>query len=251
MNKTLLNIISLCAAAVLSTAGLSAQTQDVRLGFCNGDKLGASIRAQGTETDDNELGAAIYISKDILKKYVGDTIYQVSYANTDKVGSSMTVFIKNDLYSKQGIVQTVRDHHAGWNNITLKKPYVITGEEGIYVGYVAYPNHIEADNSEILTMEFNSGGTPDVDWYGMNGQWWKTKVDLLHLVVGQCHTGNLFRCEGLSVFPSLNSEAVDGVETVVASVSFSLAFGAPNMDFKSSQRAPNVLWSTVSLVTLA
>lgn len=63
MNKTLLNTISLCAAAVLSTAGLSAQTQDVRLGFCNGDKLGASIRAQGTETDDNELGAAIYISK--------------------------------------------------------------------------------------------------------------------------------------------------------------------------------------------
>lgn len=180
MNKTLLNTISLCAAAVLSTAGLSAQTQDVRLGFCNGDKLGASIRAQGTETDDNELGAAIYISKDILKKYVGDTIYQVSYANTDKVGSSMTVFIKNDLYSKQGIVQTVRDHHAGWNNITLKKPYVITGEEGIYVGYVAYPNHIEADNSEILTMEFNSGGTPDVDWYGMNGQWWKTKVDLIN-----------------------------------------------------------------------
>lgn len=180
MSNTRLKNIALCAAAVLCTAGLPAQAQDVRLGFCNGDKLGASIRAQGTETDDNEMGAAIYLSKEILRKYVGDTIYQVSYANTDKVGSSMTVFIKNDLYSKLGIVQTVRNHKAGWNNITLKKPYVITGDEGIYVGYMAYPNHTEADNSEILTMEYSSGGTPDVDWYGMNGQWWKTKVDLIN-----------------------------------------------------------------------
>ncbi len=180
MKKLFISFITLCAVSALTLVGLPAQAQDVRLGYCNSDELGSSIRAQGTESDDNELGAAIFLPKSLLKKYVGDTIYQISYANTDKVGSSMTVFIKTDLYSRQGIVQTVRNHKAGWNNIKLNKPYVIKGDEDIYVGYISYPNHIEADNSEILTMEYHHGGTPGADWYGMNGQWWVTKVDLIN-----------------------------------------------------------------------
>ena len=100
-----------------------AVAQTVRLGYCNGDKIGTALRPQGEEGASNELSAAIKIPKETLAKYVGDTIYQISYANEQKVGQFMTVFIKTDLESRSGgIVQTVTDHKAGWNNVTLRLP---------------------------------------------------------------------------------------------------------------------------------
>ena len=70
MKKLFISFITLCAVSALTLVGLPAQAQDVRLGYCNGDELGSSIRAQGTESDDNELGAAIFLPKSLLKKFI-------------------------------------------------------------------------------------------------------------------------------------------------------------------------------------
>lgn len=157
-----------------------AVAQNVRLGYCNGDKIGTALRPQGEEGANNELSAAVKIPKEILAKYVGDTIYQISYANDTKVGQFMTVFIKTDLESRTGgIVQTVTGHKAGWNNVTLKTPYPIKADKDIYIGYTAYPNASEINDAEILSTEYYHGGTPGVNWYGLNGQWWVLKTEMV------------------------------------------------------------------------
>ena len=174
--------LALCTASALLLGGsiARAQVQTVRLGYCNGDKIGTALRPQGEEGNYNELSAAIRIPKEILSKYVGDTIYQISYANETKVGSFMTVFIKTDLESRTGgVVQTVTNHKVGWNHVTLKTPYPIKADKDIYIGYTAYPNASEINDAKILCMEYYHGGTPGADWYGLNGQWWSTKVDLI------------------------------------------------------------------------
>lgn len=164
-------VSTILAVSALLLAAPTAFCQDVRLGYCNGDRLGASLRPQSAEGDNNEWSIAIKLPKSILQKYAGDTIYQISYANSQKPDKPMIVFIRKDL-SSRGQTQTVTDNKAGWNNITLNKPYPITGEEDLYVGYTAFCTADEANNKEIATAEFYPGGTPGADWYGLNGQWW-------------------------------------------------------------------------------
>ena len=174
--------LALCTASALLLGGSIARAQDqtVRLGYCNGDKIGTALRPQGEEGNYNELSAAIKIPKETLAKYVGDTIFQISYANEDKVGQFMTVFIKTDLYSKTGgIVQTVTNHKAGWNYVTLKTPYPIKADKDIYIGYTAYPNASEINDADIMSTEYYHGGTPGADWYGLNGQWWVLKTEMV------------------------------------------------------------------------
>ena len=147
--------LALCTASALLLGGsiARAQVQTVRLGYCNGDKIGTALRPQGEEGNYNELSAAIRIPKEILSKYVGDTIYQISYANETKVGSFMTVFIKTDLESRTGgVVQTVTNHKVGWNHVTLKTPYPIKADKDIYIGYTAYPNASEINDAKFLLL---------------------------------------------------------------------------------------------------
>ncbi|MDY4019497.1 MAG: Omp28-related outer membrane protein [Prevotella sp.] len=160
----------LCATTL--TMGVAAQQPTIRLGYCNGDKISSSLISQNDPTGNDQLCAAILIKKETLEKYEGDTIYQISFANEEKAGSFMTVFIKTDLQSTGGTVQNITNHKEGWNDVKLNKPYVIKADKDIYIGYVSYPSADEVNTKRILSFEREPGGTPGVNWYGINGQWW-------------------------------------------------------------------------------
>lgn len=155
---------------LLMAGAMKAQTQDVRIGYC-GTRTGASLRfLQGEVKESNQLGAAVYLPAELLKKYVGDTIYKISFANETKVGAMATVFVTTDLWGTALSSKNTRDFAAGWNTVTLTNPVVINGLEGLYIGYMVYPSADEI-GLDYLTCEFEKSGTRGVNFYFDNSSW--------------------------------------------------------------------------------
>lgn len=162
--------ILLASAALIVAAGLYAQDNDsIRLGYCS-DNYGGTLSAQTDAAAD--IGAAICLPASVLKKYAGDKITRIQFAITDQAGIAASVFVTKDLGGTALSSVTIRNHKSGWNSVKLNKEVTITGDEDLYVGYVVSCSSADDANKKIITCDFNSIQTPDVNYYGMNNMWW-------------------------------------------------------------------------------
>ena len=83
-----------------------------------------------------EWGAAIYLSPDMLKKYVGCQLTAVKFCVTDiSYLQDVRVFASTDLTKADVATGTVSKLENNWNIQKFDQPYTIRASEGIYVGY--------------------------------------------------------------------------------------------------------------------
>lgn len=157
----------LCLLAFLFVGELKAQ-DNIRLGYCS-DKTGGTLAAQTDQAA--EMGAAILLPAQVLKKYAGNKINRIDFAIGKKVGSMMTVFVTKQLGGTPLSTKTFYEYQEGWNSITLNTPVSITGDADLYVGYIFYTDASTA-NAPVIMFDFNSGAVEGVNWYSYNNKWW-------------------------------------------------------------------------------
>lgn len=160
--------------------------QDIRLGYCI-DRLGSCLQCQQGGGENNTMSGAIYLKPEILKKYVGDSIYQMKFAIGTKVGKMVSVFVTKDLEGQPIRSKTIKDFNKGWNTVefTGVKITESIAASGLYVGYTTYPEGDEV-YQPILNFESIYGGTEGVNWYELNGSWNVTKVSLINCDLSIC-----------------------------------------------------------------
>lgn len=139
-------LLALCLLCFFGEAK-AQDAQDVRLGYCI-DRLGSCLTCQSGGGESNTLSGAIYLKPEILKKYVGDSIYQMKFAIGTKVGKMVSVFVTKDLEGQPIRSKTVKDFVKGWNTVefTGVKITESIASSGLYVGYTTYPEETSSIN---------------------------------------------------------------------------------------------------------
>lgn len=178
-------LLALCLLCVCGETK-AQDAQDIRLGYCI-DRLGSCLQCQQGGGENNTMSGAIYLKPEILKKYVGDSIYQMKFAIGTKVGKMVSVFVTKDLEGQPIRSKTIKDFNKGWNTVefTGVKITESIAASGLYVGYTTYPEGDEV-YQPILNFESIYGGTEGVNWYELNGSWNVTKVSLINCDLSIC-----------------------------------------------------------------
>lgn len=184
-SKYIYMLLALCLLCFFGEAK-AQDAQDIRLGYCI-DRLGSCLTCQSGGGQSNTLSGAIYLKPEILKKYVGDSIYQMKFAIGTKVGKMISVFVTKDLEGQPIRSKTIKDFTKGWNTIefTGVKITESIASSGLYVGYTTYPEGDEL-YQPILNFEDLYGGTEGVNWYELNGYWNKTNVQQINCDLSIC-----------------------------------------------------------------
>lgn len=148
----------------------------LRLGYCNTAFNPYYTRYFYEQNDQpHEFGAAIYLPASYLSKYKGAKISSIHFALYEEVGEHYTVFVSRDLSSSTQALQPISyttvkkgDFHAGWNAANIS-PVTITGNEGLYVGWVSAVNKEEAMHGN-FTLDHTVGQHNYEDNFIMDSQ---------------------------------------------------------------------------------
>lgn len=147
------------------------------LGYYNSDALAQN--GMGVPSYPGNNKAAILLTEDMLKPYVGKQIVAIRFGLCAAVGDSR-VFI--DEFNGQGISDDVVSVDAlntvvGWNEIALTTPYTITSGGGLLVGYdytqlgdkqneASYPfSSVEEGDAQPLYLYCNNTSGDGWGWY--------------------------------------------------------------------------------------
>lgn len=115
-----------------SCLGASAQqAQSMTIGHSAGKGV-TYQRVTATEA----AGSALYYSAEELQAFAGCRITEVSIQIDQRVGAdSVTVFVGPSLSDQPYVEQHPDTASAGTHVVTLNTPYVISGTEGLFIGY--------------------------------------------------------------------------------------------------------------------
>lgn len=133
---------------VVSNPSASQQSQAVKkvakvaenqrwLGYYNSDNWAGEGLGMGVPSypGDNQVG--IYLTKDILKSYVGMKIVGMRFAICEEIGSTTAFFkkIENDAPGADLRTKELSTTVLGWNEVMFTEPVEITGDEEFSAGY--------------------------------------------------------------------------------------------------------------------
>ena len=133
---------------VVSNPSASQQSQAVKkvakvannqrwLGYYNSDNWAGEGQGMGVPSypGDNQVG--IYLTKDILKSYVGMKIVGMRFAICEEIGSTTAFFkkIENDAPGADLRTKELSTTVLGWNEVMFTEPVEITGDEEFSAGY--------------------------------------------------------------------------------------------------------------------
>ena len=133
---------------VVSNPSASQQSQAVKkvakvannqrwLGYYNSDNWAGEGQGMGVPSypGDNQVG--IYLTKDILKSYVGMKIVGMRFAICEEIGSTTAFFkkVENDAPGADLRTQELSTTALGWNEVMFTEPVEITGDEEFSAGY--------------------------------------------------------------------------------------------------------------------
>lgn len=173
----------------------------VRLGFTNTYFNTYYTKRFYEQTDQaHEFGAAIYLSPQILAKYRGAQIKSVHFALWEEVGEHYTVFVARELGSAGHPTQPISrntvtrgNFHEGWNAVSID-PVTITGNEGLYIGWISAVSAKEAMHGN-YTLDHTKGQfEPQGNWFmDAQGRWYAigTNVNLNLMIRGYADGDNL------------------------------------------------------------
>lgn len=183
MNRFNKSIIAMAVAAMSFAATATAQNVSraasddlMTLGWCM-DAWGQTMQVQrdAEDTYAHQVHVAAYFPKEVISKYKGDKIKYIDFAVEPKVGSMVTVFVTNDLNSETYLGSgNTTSWEEGWNRCELSNTYTITGNEGVYVGYMVWVGENESMNT--CTYDNNLVGIDGHNFYGADGVWQKLPV---------------------------------------------------------------------------
>lgn len=158
MKKYLL-LLSVFALALTATAASKREQNQARLRYAEREQVRPSVKATRRSAgnieggrvvgyftnemytdrafmNEGEWGAAIYLSPEMLKKYVGCQLTAVKFCVTDiNYLKDVRVFASTDLSKPDVATGTVKKLDNNWNTQKFDQPYTIREGEGIYVGY--------------------------------------------------------------------------------------------------------------------
>ena len=158
----------MCAMQAMPATAQTAER--VRMGYCD-DKIGGGLVAQTDQPA--EFGAAIRLPNSTLQKYAGAKLSEIDFAVGGRVGEMMTIIITRELGGKPIYTQNYYDMAAGWNKVTLKKPYTIKANDDLYVGYIFYCNANDV-NEEVIKFEYDPGLTSGMNYISQDNHWMAT-----------------------------------------------------------------------------
>ena len=164
----------------------------LRLGFTNTYFNTYYTKRFYEQTDQaHEFGAAIYLSPQILAKYRGAKIKSVHFALWEEVGEHYTVFVARELGDATHPTQPISrntvtrgNFHEGWNAVSID-PVTITGNEGLYIGWIGSVNEAEAMHGN-FTLDHTKGQFEANCNYFMDaqGRWYPIHSDVnLNLMI--------------------------------------------------------------------
>ncbi len=140
MKKLLLYLVVFTMTIVVNAQTLKkielADNQQL-LGYYLSDKLNNKGYGLPEWGENAHCRAAINLTADMLKPYVGKKIISIRFGLCFKQESSR-IFITPVVKGYEGddaVSQPVEDTSVGWNNITLNNPYTIEGDKNILVGF--------------------------------------------------------------------------------------------------------------------
>lgn len=171
---------------------VAADNPPIRLGYCNTAFNPYYTRYFYEQTDQpHEFGAAIYLSPEYLAKYKGDKISSIHFALWEEAGEHYTVFVTRDLGFPSAPLQplshatvTRGNFHTGWNAVSID-PVTITGNEGLYVGWLSAVSKEEAMHGN-YTLDHTKGQHNYEDNWIMDsqGRWFRVqKTVALNLMI--------------------------------------------------------------------
>lgn len=133
---------------VVSNPSASQQSQAVKkvakvannqrwLGYYNSDNWAGEGQGMGVPSYPGDNQVAIYLTKDILKSYVGMKIVGMRFAICEEIGSTTAFFkkIENDAPGADLRTQEMSTSVVGWNEVMFSEPVEITGDEEFAAGY--------------------------------------------------------------------------------------------------------------------
>lgn len=164
----------------------------LRLGFCNTLFNTYYTKRFYEQTDQaHEFGAAIYLSPQVLAKYRGAQIKSVHFALWEEVGEHYTVFVARELGDATHPTQPISrntvtrgNFREGWNAVDIS-PVTITGNEGLYIGWIGAVNTAEAMHGN-FTLDHTKGQFEANCNYFMDaqGRWYPIHSDVnLNLMI--------------------------------------------------------------------
>lgn len=133
-NMKKINSILLIIVLLLEIQKIDGQSDiPLSIHYCT-QEINASMGVGGY----SELSAAIMLTEDVLKPYIGKSISSIAIGISHE-GNEITavkVFITRSLDEAPLYSQMVKDEaiHGGWNSIKLDTPFPIT-EDTVYIGY--------------------------------------------------------------------------------------------------------------------
>ncbi len=133
---------------VVSNPSASQQSQAVKkvakvannqrwLGYYNSDSWAGEGQGMGVPSYPGDNQVAIYLTKDILKSYVGMKVVGMRFAVCEEIGSSTAFFkkIENDAPGADLRTKELSTTALGWNEVMFTEPVEITGDEEFAAGY--------------------------------------------------------------------------------------------------------------------
>lgn len=218
--------ILLAALCVITTIGLYAQQPDdptqwatetadtnppIRLGYCNTPFNTYYTKYFYEQTDQSHnYGACIFLSPEVLNKYVGDEITEVHFAVYD-AASPMFIqcFVTDELITDGSVLHTLTESdvlkhgkiQTGWNAAKLKKRIKIQQNKGLYVGWLAAVDEEHAMMGDITLDNTKGQFVEDGNWF-MDGQgrWTSLKSNIgLNLMIRAYAEGDAYPSNDVSV----------------------------------------------------
>lgn len=133
---------------VVSNPSASQQSQAVKkvakiaenqrwLGYYNSDNWAGEGLGMGVPSYPGDNQVAIYLTKDILKSYVGMKIVGMRFAICEEIGSTTAFFkkVENDAPGADLRTKELSTTALGWNEVMFSEPVEITGDEEFAAGY--------------------------------------------------------------------------------------------------------------------
>ena len=142
----------LFTAAMMIGALVSGQAAELQFGYCS-DICDNNV---GGNNAGAWIGAAIELPAETLAKFKGNKITGINIGFGECKSREVTVFLSNDLYEKPVYEQAgVCAKQDEWNIVKFDTPYVIDGEQSLYVGYYL---RMFTDLDYPLTIDGNKEG---------------------------------------------------------------------------------------------
>lgn len=140
MKRFLLITTALVLAMVMramAPASVSLADNQQILGYYMSDKLNNKGFGLPEWGENNNCKAAIKLTADMLKPYVGMKIVSIRFGLSYKLESSRVFItpVQNGYDGEDAVSQNVESTATGWNMVALDAPYIIEKDKSVLVGF--------------------------------------------------------------------------------------------------------------------